>query len=320
LNQSWQEGSVTPRCAFPGNRQFAFTVFDDTDDSTTENVGPVYKLLADLGLRTTKSVWPLACLPAAPHAGSTLQDQQHLSFVRGLRDNGFEIALHGMRNTDTDRDGIRRGLDNFQRLIGYLPRSHSNHASNRDNLYWGAARLAGGWRRGAYHLATRFQNSNRFCGHVEDSKYFWGDCCREHITYVRNFVFDEINLDRIGAAVPYHDPGKPFVNYWFSSCEGNNQARFCWLLSERNQDRLEAEGGVCIVYTHFARGFVEHGQLNPRFASLMRRLAQKNGWFVPVSTLLDHLRNHSPSPGIAPSHLANLETRWLLAKFRLGHT
>jgi hypothetical protein len=224
-----------------------------------------------------------------------------------------------MRNEDTKRDGIRRALDEFERLIGCLPRSHANHASNRDNLYWGPARLGGRSRRWVYRLANSFRSVPSH-GHVEGSTYFWGDLCREHILYVRNFVFDEINLDRIGAAAPYHDSNKPFVNYWFSSCEGHDEATLCRLLSEQNQDQLEAEGGVCIVYTHFANGFVEHGELNSRFASLMRRLAQKNGWFVPVSTLLDYLRERSPDGAIAPSHLANLEIRWLLGKLRMGTT
>jgi len=304
---------------FPGNRQFAFTIFDDTDCSNTDNVGPVYKLLCDIGLRTTKSVWPLACAPGWQFAGSTLQDRQYLSFVQDLRDNGFEIALHGMRNADTEREGIYRGLDQFERLIGYLPRSHANHDFNRDNLYWGPERLRGKSRRWVYRLANSF-HSVPSQGHVEGSPYFWGDLCRKHIMYVRNFVFDKINLDRIGAAAPYHDFKKPFVNYWFNSCEGHNEATLCRLLSEQNQDQLEADGGVCIVYTHFANGFVEHGELSSRFASLMRRLVQKNGWFVPVSTLLDYLRERTLGGAIAPSHLANLEKRWLLTKLRVGHT
>src|SRR5205823_10352546 len=121
-----------------------------------------------------------------------------------------------------------------------------NHAFNRDNLYWGAARLTSRWSRLIYDLATRWRYEEYSRGHVEHSPYFWGDLCRQHITYVRNFSFGEINLDGIGAAVPYYDPSKPFVNYWFSASEGGNVTRLCKLLSERNQDQLEAEGGVCI--------------------------------------------------------------------------
>ena len=38
---------------------FNFSIFDDADNGTVENTAPVYRLLEELGLRTTKSVWPL---------------------------------------------------------------------------------------------------------------------------------------------------------------------------------------------------------------------------------------------------------------------
>ena len=43
------------------------------------------------------------------------------------------------------------------------------------------------------------------------------------------------------------------------------------------------------MYTHFAVGFQETRGVNAQFERLMRRLASKNGWFVPVGELLDYL-------------------------------
>jgi hypothetical protein len=71
---------------FPNNKRFAFSVFDDTDLSTTANVGPVYNLLAELGMRTTKSVWPLASVRDGWHGGSSLQDTEYLKFVLALKE------------------------------------------------------------------------------------------------------------------------------------------------------------------------------------------------------------------------------------------
>jgi hypothetical protein len=304
---------------FPGERKFAFTVFDDTDNSNVENIGPVYRLLTELGMRTTKSVWILPCSSQAPFGGATLQDCAYLDFIRNLKQDGFEIAIHNVRNYDATREEVRCGLDEFDRLTGELPRTHANHAFNRDNLYWGSGRLNGEWSRRVYRLATHNRYDGRFTGHVEGSPYFWGDLCQRHITYVRNFVFGEINLNCIGAAVPYRDPAKPFVNYWFSSCEGANVAAFCDLLRESSQDYLESESGISIVYTHFAEGFVENGRVNPRFEFLLRRLVRKKGWFVPVSTLLDFLRPLSPRDAEGASRLArSLERRWLVHKLRFG--
>ena len=45
---------------WPEQKKFAFTVVDDTDKATVQNVGPVYDLLAELGINTTKTVWPIA--------------------------------------------------------------------------------------------------------------------------------------------------------------------------------------------------------------------------------------------------------------------
>src|SRR3954464_4233273 len=70
---------------FPDNRKFAFTILDDTDLSTIDNVGPIYQLLAELGMRTTKSVWPLASVPEGRQGGDSLQEADYLRFVLDLQ-------------------------------------------------------------------------------------------------------------------------------------------------------------------------------------------------------------------------------------------
>lgn len=305
---------------FPNNKRFAFTVFDDTDCSTVDNTAPVYRLLSDLSIRTTKSVWPLAGICGARIGGSSLQDKPYLEFVRRLQEEGFEIGLHNVRNHDATRDLIERGFEQFRVLLGQYPRTHCNHSMNRDNLYWGARRLETPWIRLAYSAATRFSRRGCFVGHVEESPCFWGDICKERISYVRNFTFDEINLDRINPSMPYHDRRKPYVNFWFSSSEGGTVKSFCKMLREANQDRLEAEGGVCIIYAHFAKGFCEDGVLNPEFERLMRRLAKMEGWFVPVTALLDHLRKKRGNSVIPDEELALMERRWFLTKLRAGRS
>jgi hypothetical protein len=302
---------------FPGNKRFAFTVFDDTDFSTVENVGPVYRFLSELGMRTTKSVWVLPKMPGAEIGGGTLYDRDYLRWVQKL--DGFEIALHNVRSGDAPRDLAERGFREFEDLLGFRPRTHANHLSNRENIYWGAARFSYRLPRTIYNLANRLRHMDWYQGHVPGSEYFWGDICKERIDYVRNFVVPEINLDRVNPSMPYHASAHPFVNFWFSSCEGGSVESFCETLSEANQDRLEAEGGVCIMYTHFGSSFWSDGKLHPKFERLMRRLAKKDGWFVPVSTLLDHLRltrNHNGT--IPPEELAQLERGWLAHKIYVG--
>src|SRR5205823_2771066 len=162
-----------------------------------------------------------------------------------------------MRNHHCSRELIEKGFSEFRRLVGAYPRVHANHSRNRENLYWGAARFKS--FKPLYTLASWLLGERKFEGHRRGSNLFWGDLCQQHIDYVRSFVFREVNLDRVNPTLPYHDSAKPFVKYWFSSCDGSDVDSFCSLLSEANQEKLEREGGVCIVSTHFACVFVKNG-------------------------------------------------------------
>jgi hypothetical protein len=303
---------------FPGNKAFAFSVFDDTDDSTVENIRPVYSLLRDLGFKTTKSVWPLAAAPGARFGGSTLQQREYLDYILELQRDGYEIGLHNVRSGGAPREVVQSGFEEFRTRIGEYPRCHANHSDNRDNIYWGPSRLSRAPARLLYNLATRYQMHGAFQGHLPESDYFWGDLCKRHLRFVRNFVFNEINLDRINPTLPYHDPRKPFVNFWFSSCEGADLRKFLRTLCEDNQDRLAAESGVCIVYTHFASGFSSGRAPDAAFAQLMHRLSRLNGWFVPVSELLEYLLTERSTNTIPRQELTSMETRWIRYKMRVG--
>lgn len=303
--------------AWPLGRKFAFTVFDDTDWSTVKNTAPVYSLLADLGLRTTKSVWPLAGDRAPKIGGSTCDDPEYLAWVKTVADRGFEIAWHMATYHTSARTETLRGLDRFRDTLGAWPRSMANHADCRENIYWGDARLSG-LNRAMYNLLTRGRNRRRFTGHVEGDPLFWGDICRERISYVRNFVFSGVNTLTACPGMPYRDPDRPYVNAWFASSAGGDVSIFNRTVSEAAQERLEAEGGACVMYTHFARGFVTDGGLDPRFVELMTRLAGRPGWFVPVSTLLDFLVEHRGVHALTDRERARLERRWLIERALSG--
>ena len=71
------------------------------------------------------------------------------------------------------------------------------------------------------------------------------------------------------------------------------------------------------MYTHFACGFCDGGRLDPQFQSLMQRLAQKDGWFVPVGVLLDHLLQIQGHHEISNSQRRQLECEWLRDKIHI---
>jgi len=274
---------------FPNGAQFAFTVFDDTDYAKAENVRPIYDLLFDLKILTTKSVWVFNGKNTnGPFSGSqTLEDGEYIKFIRLLIKRGFEIGFHNASMASRTRETTLRALHKFNELLGFYPRVHANHCDNRENLYWGVDRLHFPLLRFVMRMRWR---PDAFTGHRRGSPYFWGDLCKEYITYVRNFVFNEINLYNVNPTLPYYDPKKEYVQWWFSSCDGATVEKFNRLLALANQEKLEKEKGVCIVYTHFGDGFVKNGKVNDGTKKLLIELSKRNGWFVPVSTLLDHLR------------------------------
>jgi hypothetical protein len=304
--------------AWPEGKKFAFTVFDDADYDRLTNTRPVYDFLAEIGVLTTKSVWTLRAERAAPLSGLSTDEPQYLEWVRSLQRAGFEIGWHGARCHSSQRGDTARALDIFRERTGHDPRTMSNHFQNADSIYWGAARLTG-LARLVYRTAN-FRSPLRAEGHVAGSPYFWGDLCRDRVGYVRNFVFREINTLAMCPFMPYRDAAFPFVNAWYASAEGGDVGSFVRTISEENQDRLAGQGGACIMYSHFAKGFATgDGGLHPRFEKLMRRLAGMGGWFVPVATLLDYLAEKQGGVhSITSAERSALQWRWLATKLLHG--
>ena len=274
---------------FPHGKRFAFTICDDTDMARVETVMPVYRLLEDLGLRAAKSVWPLRGSDQGIFAMSqTLEDLEYRDFVLDLSRRGFEINMHGASMETTQREGVIAAFDRFHDVFGVHSRVHTNHAHNRENLYWGAGRVDDPLLKRVYSRVTGLPEDH-YQGHIEDSPYWWGDLCLSNVTYVRNLTFSAINLARVNPSMPYHDPSRPFVRGWFSATDADSVTDFNQLIASEQQDRLQREGGVCIVATHLGKKFVENGRVNPVTRELLAELASRPGWFPNLSELLDHL-------------------------------
>jgi hypothetical protein len=305
------------RIEWPEGKEFAFTIFDDPDGQPTDVGRRVYDLLADLGLRTTKAVWPIRGAGPPSDLGQTCQDDDYLQWTLGLQRAGFEIAFHNATFHTSNRAQTLRGLDQFAEYFGAPPTSMANHFFSHEEIYWGDQRVSG-LQRLFYNLLTLGKNRGRSTGHLEGHPNFWGDLCRERIRYVRNFVYGDINTLRCCPYMPYHDPQRPWVNYWFAGSEGSNCPTAVQQLSDANQDRLEAEGGACILYTHFGHGYVSEGRLDSEFRARIERLSKRPGWFVPVSTLLDFLHARRPDAVLTAAQRRELERRWLAHKVRFG--
>jgi hypothetical protein len=316
--QAQKEASMSGRIRWPDGKDFAFTIFDDTDCATCATVREVYAFVRDCGLRTTKSVWPVRGQHTPVNGGDTCAEPEYRAWVVKLQSLGFEIGYHMTTYHSSVREETRAGLETFAELFGQYPATMANHVGCTENLYWGSARVSG-VHQVMYNLLTRYRNHNKFRGHIAGDAHFWGDMCKAKVKYVRNFVFPEINTLKACPWMPYHDPKRPFVNYWYSASEGADITSFNRMLAEKNQDRLEAEHGACIMYTHFGKGFYQNG-VDRQFQRLMHRLSQKNGWFVPVSTLLDYIVQTRGHHTITEQERKRLERKWLLAKVTIGTT
>ncbi|MBI2524693.1 MAG: hypothetical protein HYV93_01805 [Candidatus Rokubacteria bacterium] len=307
------------RRRFPGGKRFAFTVFDDCDNATVANTRPFYRLLEHLGMRTTKTVWSLGAEDVHPNwvGSSTLEDPEYRDFARELQAHGFEIASHGVSMMSATRSRTLRGIELFAGTFGHPPRTHANHGDNRDNLYW----LDGRFRSRLLGLLYRYRavrNGQSSEGHVPRSPYFWGDLGHKHIDYVRGFTFPATDLLSVHPRPLYADAATPFVNFWFSACHAPSVAAFNALLRPERQERLVRAGGISIVATHVAAGFVEHGEVRSDTRALLEALAARDGWFVPVATLLDHLRAGGLGGPLPAAERRRVELRWLFSAARRG--
>lgn len=304
---------------WPNGYKFAFTIVDDTDFATVANVKPVYDFLAELGMRTTKTAWVFRGEGTPVDGGATCEEPEYLDWLLSLQQQGFEIAFHNAAPCTSRREVTQQAIARFQELFGSHPMLFCNHVSNRENLYWGDARLSA-WRRALYNVVTRGRRRNSSRGHLEKNPLFWGDLCREHVRYVRGFVFDELDALLRCPEVPYHDPSRPYVNFWFTSADGGTLKRFLANFTAARLQQLEQSGGLCIAYVHFAEGFAENGHPRSDFRERMEFLAGLNGWFVPASAALDYLRQEAgpQQRTLAPERLCQLERQWLFEKLFKG--
>jgi hypothetical protein len=156
----------------------------------------------------------------------------------------------------------------------------------------------------------------RFSGECEDSPYYWGDLCQEHFDYVRNFTFSSLNMLECNPEMPYRLSSTPRVGRWFSTTDAPDVNVFRERVNRETLTRLERAGGVCIISTHLGKGFVRDGQLEPAVDETLRYLADRPGWYVPVSTLLDHLSETGGAPTLGGAALFRLELRYLVDMLR----
>lgn len=300
---------------WPDNRQFAFTILDDTDDTTVDNGKPVYDFLYNLGMRTTKTVWALDT-PEDERGiffeAETLAQPHYEQWVHELARAGFEIAFHNARMNSSPRDDTIRALNHIEQTFHQKVRLHCNHGYNRENLHWGNQRYKSAPVRLFLNALQRFRPAAPFEGDNPDSPWYWADIADQRIDYIRAFAFNKVNGLDIPPGRPFIDPLKQERCIFFNTADAPNVYAFNRLITTSQIDRLQRNGGWCILSTHLGKGFYRDGKLDPTFRDTMKNIADRDGWFVPVSQLLDHLVARLGKQPPTPLERLHMETSHLI--------
>lgn len=302
---------------WPNGHSFAFTIFDDTDWTTLQNGPAVYSMLTDLGFSITKSVWMNDPGAQRTTGGMTCDDRDYLEWVIGLHGQGHEVAFHNASDRTSLRRTTRSALDRFESIFGHPPRVGADHAGNREALYAGPLRLSGA-RRLVYQAASCIAQPNRprFEGADPASPLYWGDIARSRIEYWRRFSWSTTNT-AARSPVLYNDRLTPCVNAWFDSTHAPRLESLLHVLRPAALEALEAERGVCILYTHLGVDSVgTDGRPDHRLTAALERVAEMNGWFAPVSEVLDHVRASKGIRALDRRDRATLERSWMLDRAR----
>lgn len=280
----------------PKGKKFIFTIIDDTDDSYTQNIKPIYDLLYKNNLRTTKTVWVKKVRDLGISKGDSLENKKYRDFVKELKRKKFEIGLHNVGSGSFNRNEIKEGLEQFKNIIGEYPSIHVNHSYNPDNIYSGSNRFSFPLN---IFIKIFYSKYNKFYGDDKSSEHFWGDLHKKHVKYSRNYEIDDINVLKANPYIPYLDKVyDKYANYWYSSTFAPNQLVFNKLINKESIDRLKKEGGVCILYTHLGY-FYKNGAIDKKFKETIELLGKdKEGLYVTVTETLDLLKKYKKQNSI----------------------
>ncbi len=269
-----------------------FTAVDDTDAATVGQVRAVYDFLMEKDFRITKTVWAFApdekCgIPALPDTtlrGVTLEDAEYARYCKALLDNGFEVCLHGASAGNNDRRKQQAALSLMRSGYGD-PGVFICHSKNADNLYWEEKVTGLQPFRFLLGLYSRHQCS----GEIPDSKYFWGDLCHTHVRYIRLLRTRNTNTLAANPSMPYHDPAKPFVRYWFSATK--RSLRDCATVEAI--ERLKRENGLTVLYQYMHRYAdpITYA-LDPGMVDAVNRITDcRDIYIAPAGTMMARLES-----------------------------
>jgi len=232
--------------------QAGFCITDDPDASTFAQTRAVYDYLASRSFVTTKAVWAFdpveKCgLPAIPDSalrGITLQDEAFFSYCKELHQEGYELCPHGASAGNNKRERTQDALDLFAKHFA-TPDTFICHSKNADNIYW-EDKITSLF---PFRALLRAYSNHSCEGEVEKSPYYWGDLCHSRINQIRLHRTRCRNTLRRNPSMPYYDPGKPFVNGWFTATKRS----LADCATQIALERLKKDYGLTMLYQYLHR-------------------------------------------------------------------
>lgn len=268
-----------------------FCITDDTDTADLTSVKSVYNLLQANNVPVTKTVWAFkprercGIPPMDDHTlkGITLEDPEYLDYCKQLNQSGFEICLHGASAGNNRRELTQKAFDFVEKH--FKPNdTFICHSKNADNLYWEEKST----QRFPFHQALRVYCKLKSYGEVEGSPYFWGDIAKQKINQIRFYRTRNINTLAANPSMPYFEPGKPYVNGWFSATKRS----FAGCTTEEALNGLKQENGLCILY-HYMHKYAQNrkGEVSGHIRESIERLgSEADVYKQPVSVMMSRLR------------------------------
>jgi hypothetical protein len=287
-SRSWR---ISP---YPDGKRFGFTIVHDADSAYSKRLAPIIDAFDGIGLRITVTVFPFwaawghpvrswqewrATDPFFAPIAVPLEDEAERDFYLDVAARGHEIGMHTPSETSSRREDVVRAFDLFQSIFGHPPRVYVEHSPG-NNL-----------------------DAQARCGSDSASPYFNTDLLNESGCWI--WVCDpETSFPRYhhrnGRLNVLSDDGEPFCP---RACEKFGIARaflrspttpadgngFLSTFTEAAFDKLEADRGLALVYTHLAMDWLdpETRALRADIFDRLTGLAKRNVWFAPACVILD---------------------------------
>jgi peptidoglycan/xylan/chitin deacetylase (PgdA/CDA1 family) len=282
--------SVSP---FPNGHHFGFTIVHDADNAYSRRLAPIARVLDDLRMRVTFTVfvhWATGEGPDlfareraedeffGPH-GTAIVNGGELAFYQDLARRGHEIGMHTASSRSDTREATAQAFEDFRATFGAYPRTYVEHwtAENKETLM-----NEGAIKGGPYYVVDILQRQDCWVwidgpDALPESRYFYDLIASNGSPFVKDSQA-KYGLDKV-----FMRSGE-----WRPS-DGDGFLK--WYTPERI-DRMQADHGLALVYTHFEKNWIDR-QTREMRADIRERLAyiaSKDGWFAPAADILDRFQ------------------------------